>query len=305
MKVIFMGSPEFASPTLKSIINSKEHEVVGVFTSKPKPKNRGMKLSKSPIHIIAEENNIDVYTPSTLRNEEVLDTINNIEADIIVVVAYGFIVPGNILSAKKYGAINLHPSKLPRFRGAAPLQHTIISGDTETSICVIQMDEGLDTGDILLEKKHKLHPKVTLTELANDTSKIGAELVVDVLDNISNIQPKKQSSDNESYASKLSKQDGLIDWQKSASEIDCMIRGMNPWPGTYFTFQDLQVKILEADPVEKNHDELPGTIISYPLEIACGRNSISVKKLQIPGKTPINAEEFQKGYQYNIGKVLK
>lgn len=300
-----MGSPDFASPSLKKIIESRSHEVVAVFTSKPKPKNRGMKVSKSPIHMIADEHNIEVHTPSTLRDGETLRLIDDIEADIIIVVAYGFIVPEEILNLKKHGAINLHPSKLPRFRGAAPLQHTIISGDTETSICVIQMDKGLDTGDILAEEDYKLHPRITLEELANDTAQIGAKLIVEVLDNIENIQPRKQSSAEAAYASKLSKEDGRINWNKSAAEIDCMIRGMNPWPGTYFTFQNMLVKVLEAEATKKIISEQPGKIVENPIEVACGSNSIIIKKLQIPGKKPISAEEFSKGYRINLGNILE
>ena len=192
MNVIFMGTPLFAVPALKAILESKIHKVVAVFSQGPKAKGRGMKIAESPVHELAISYNIPVYTPSTLRNEDANKLIKSIEADIIVVTAYGFIIPKNILEAKKHGCLNIHPSDLPKYRGAAPLQRTIINGESETAVCIMQMDEGLDTGDIILEQKFHISDKITFTELHDKTSQMGAQMLVQVLDNIDKIKPFKR-----------------------------------------------------------------------------------------------------------------
>ena len=291
MKVIFIGTPNFAVPTLNKIIES-DHEVACVFTQAPKPQGRGMKLTKSPIHEIAEKNNIPVHNPKSLKNSEIWALVDSIECDIIVVVAYGFIIPKQILESKKYGCINLHPSRLPRFRGAAPLQRTIIEGDTETSVCVIQMDEGLDTGDILLQEDFKIPGDITLPELHDTCADIGAKLIVNVLDNIEILPKTKQSEDGVYYAHKLTKEEGMIDWNESAITIDRKIRGMNPWPGTFFNYNDMYVKLLKAHPILHSGSHVPGTILHEESAIVCGDGILRVDTVQKPGKGPIDFTEF-------------
>lgn len=303
MKIIFMGTPHFAVPTLSHLIDS-DNEVVAVFSAPPKPKNRGMRLTPSPVHELAEKHNIPVHTPKSLRTEETMEIIDAIEADIIIIVAYGFIIPKNILESKKYGCLNLHPSSLPRWRGAAPLQRTIIAGDESTSVCIMQMDEGLDTGDVLLRKDFDLEDRITLTHLHDKCADIGAKMMIEVLNNIDDIIPVKQTDDGLVYADKLSKEESKIDWSNSAHSIDCKIRGMNPWPGVYFTHNGNNIKVLEAEYTDAKHNSTPGSIIDSSLNIACGNGALKLLKLQLPGKSALNTEDFLKGYKIEVGKKL-
>jgi len=298
-----MGTPEFAVPALKKLIT--HHEVTAVFTQQPKAKGRGLNLAKSPIHQLSFEHQIPVYTPSTLRNEETSKLINNIIADIIVVIAYGFIVPKTILEAKKYGCLNIHPSDLPRHRGAAPLQRTIIEGDRKSSVCIMRMDVGLDTGDILMKGDFDLEERTTLKELHDKCANLGAELLIKTLANIDNILPIKQPDEGVTYAHKLTKEEGKINWHESAYKIDCKIRGMTPWPGVYFSYNDKIIKILEAEYLNAIHDFTPGAVISDKLEIACGNGTLQVKVLQQEGKRALSTSEFLRGTNILAGVVLK
>jgi methionyl-tRNA formyltransferase len=304
MNIIFMGTPDFAVPSLQELIVSKNHNVVAVFTQRPKAKGRGMKLSSSPVHDLAASHNIQVYTPTTLRNEQAIELINSIEADIIVVVAYGFIIPKNILEAKKYGCLNVHPSKLPKYRGAAPLQRTIINGETETAVCIMQMDEGLDTGDIILQKDLKLDSRITLPELHDECAKIGGKLLVEVLDNITKLPRIKQSENGASYAHKLTKEEGKIDWNEDAFIIDCKIRGMNPWPGTYFEYEGKTIKVISAECTEKEHKSRPGTVLSNNCEVACGKGTLLIELLKPEGKGQMPAADYLRGISRSNGKTV-
>ena len=300
-----MGTPLFAVPALKAILESKIHKVVAVFSQGPKAKGRGMKIAESPVHELAISYNIPVYTPSTLRNEDANKLIKSIEADIIVVTAYGFIIPKNILEAKKHGCLNIHPSDLPKYRGAAPLQRTIINGESETAVCIMQMDEGLDTGDIILEQKFHISDKITFTELHDKTSQMGAQMLVQVLDNIDKIKPFKQSEAGMLYAHKLSKEESKLDWNESAFLIDCKIRGMNPWPGVYFEYQDKKIKIVEAEYVNIDHKYEPGGLLDNNIfEVACGKGILRIMKLQPEGKRIMSAKDYRLGLN-SKGKNIK
>lgn len=299
-----MGTPEFAIPALQNIISSSGHRVKAVFTRAPKAQGRGMKLANSPIHDLAIFHNIEVYMPKTLRNEEAIELIDSIEADIIVVVAYGFIIPQNILRAKKYGCLNIHPSKLPKYRGAAPLQRTIINGETETAVCIMQMDEGLDTGDIILQTDLVLPPMITLQELHDQCSNIGGKLLLDVLSNIDTLPRVKQSEIGASYANKLTKEEARVNWQDSAFNIDCKIRGMNPWPGVYFTHDSRMIKILEASWTNNQHKSNPGEILNSNFEVACGRGTLIIKSLKPEGKAKMSATDYLRGISFDPTKNL-
>jgi methionyl-tRNA formyltransferase len=298
VKIIFMGTPDFAVPAINALINSKNHSVVAVFTAAPKPQGRGMKRTKSPVHQIAMDNKIDIYTPSTLRNSEIQSIIHNIEADIIVVAAYGFIVPKEILAAKKYGCINIHPSLLPGYRGAAPLQWSIINGDKESAMCIMQMDEGLDTGDIILQQNFPMPARVTFKELHDMTANLGAQLLLRALDEIDSLPRIPQDDTNATYAHKLTKEDGKINWEESAYKIDCKVRGMNPWPGVYFEYKGKIIKITESDYYAVAHNFIPGTMINGKLDIACKEGILKITKLKLEGKKEITAEEFTRGYMH-------
>jgi methionyl-tRNA formyltransferase len=302
MDIIFMGTPEFAIPALQNLISSNDHKVKAVFTRAPKAQGRGMKLTNSPIHDLAIAHNIEVYTPKTLRNEDAIKLIDSIKADIIVVVAYGFIIPPNILAAKKYGCLNIHPSKLPKYRGAAPLQRTIINGETETAICIMQMDEGLDTGDIILQKDLPLHPQIALQELHDKCAKIGGESLLEVLTNIDNLPRIKQSEIGISYADKLKKEEARVNWQDTSFTIDCKIRGMNPWPGVYFMHNSKIIKILEASYTNELHHLKPGTILNSNFEVACGSGTLLIKSLKPEGKGKMLASDYLRGISFDSTK---
>ena len=290
-----MGTPDFAVPALQNLISSKEHNVVAVFSQRPKAKGRGMKIIKSPIHRLAESNQISVHTPTTLRKVESFKLIDSISADIIVVVAYGFIIPKNILESKKHGCLNIHPSKLPKYRGAAPLQRTIIEGEEETAVCIMQMDEGLDTGDIILHEDFALDPRITLQELRNKCAQIGGNLLFKTLANIESLPRVKQVDTGETYAHKLNKEESRINWRDSAFKIDCMIRGMNPWPGVYFEFENKKIKILEAGYSNINHNYEAGQIINKSFDIGSEKGILHVKSVKPEGKSKMPSEDYLNG----------
>lgn len=297
MKIIFMGTPEFAVPALKTLINDTKHEVVAVFTAPPKPKGRGLDILPSPVQIIANSFSISVYTPKTLRSQETIDLINSINADIIVVIAYGFILPKEILIAKKYGCLNIHPSKLPRYRGAAPLQRTIINGDRETAVCIMQMDEGLDTGDILIKQDIALPDNITLPQLHDICATIGAKLLTDTLNQIDSLPKIKQSENDVVYAEKLKKEEGRIDWSESSFKIDCKIRGMNPWPGVYFEHNGVLIKVLEAVKNDISQSSCPpATVLNEEFEVVCGSGgTIKLTKLKPSGKNEMSGRDYLNG----------
>lgn len=292
-----MGTPDFAVPTLQKIINSN-HVVKAVFTQKAKPKNRGKKIIPSPVEILAKLNNINIHTPETLKSENSFNIIDSIDADVIVVAAYGFIIPKNILNNKKFGSINLHPSSLPKYRGAAPLQHTILNGETETKICTMQMDEGLDTGPILLSENLNIPSRAKLKWLHDICADKGGDLIIKTLDNITQLTPQIQSQEHISYASKLSKNDSILGLAKSAIEIDNQIRAYEIWPGSYIKTNIGDIKIIEAEPIETGSNFTPGKVIlDKEFIITCSDGKIKVNKIQLPGKKPISSKDFINGYK--------
>lgn len=299
MNIIFMGTPEFAVPSLQGLIDSN-HKVKAIFTQAPKPKGRGMKTIESPVHMVAIKNNIPVYTPKSLRKGEAFDIINSIDADMIVVVAYGLIIPSNILHIKKYGCINVHPSDLPKHRGAAPLQRTIIDGDNETAVCIMYMDEGVDTGDVILREKFTLSKNITLKELHDKCSYLGRDLLVNTMDNINSLPRSKQGSDGATYAHKLTKEDGEVDWQDDAYKIDCKVRGMNPWPGVWFKTEGKLIKIVESEYNDISHTYKPGTIINDNFDVACGIGVLQIKILQPEGKRKMSGDEYLRGHNVKL-----
>ncbi len=308
-----MGTPEFAVPPLRKLINSQEHEVIATFTGAPKAKDRGMKVKPSPVHELANESKIPVYTPKSLKAPEIVESIKNISPDVIVVCAYGVIIPGSILEIPRYGAINIHPSLLPRHRGAAPMQRTITEGDKKTGVCIMQMDESMDTGDILMREEFELPPRISLDKLHDKCANLGGELLVKTLNNLDNITPWQQSEEGITYAKKVTKNEGRINWQQTAGEIDCNLRGMKPWPGCYCYWGEKMIKIISAVPVEHNNSAgkgapvgKPGEVISLnPLQIACaGSSALEIEKLQLAGKRAMTPSEFLLGHSLQLGEIL-
>ena len=281
-----MGTPDFAVPCLKALIDSS-HEIVAVYTAPPKPAGRGKELKKSKVHEVAEAAGLKVLTPASLKQETLPD------ADIAVVAAYGLLLPEHILNAPKHGCINIHPSLLPRWRGAAPIQRSIMAGDKMTAVCIMKMDKGLDTGDVLLKTEFDLEPKITAGVLHDKCAEIGARLTLEVIDNIEKITPVRQSEEGVTYAKKITSEDEKIDWKKPAQEIEQIIRGLNPFPAAYFLHNGEKIKVFEADVVDKSGEA--GKVLDEYLTIACGEKALQIKQLQRSGKRIMTAKEFLNG----------
>jgi len=298
MKIIFMGTPEFSIPTLEAL--NKQHEVIAVYTQAPKPAGRGQMETLSPVHSLANKLNIPVFTPKTLRKAEAQAEFINLGADAAVVVAYGLILPKEILTACKYGCINIHPSLLPFYRGAAPMQRTILAGETETAMCIMQMDEGIDTGDILLMERMPLGTEITYTQLSNSMAELGAKLLLQALANIDKITPQKQIGEG-SYAAKLQKEEGELNWEENSEVLMRKVLALNPWPGTFFYNNGEKIKVTAARVYNELHSQNPGTIINEKeLIIACGKGLFQPTIMQRPGKKAMPANEFLKGYNIKL-----
>ncbi len=300
-----MGTPEFAVPSLKALIKNN-HEICAVFTKPDKPQGRKMIITPPPVKIYAEENSIAVYQPENLKDPEVFDIVKKLNPELIVVVAYGKILKKNILDFPKYGCINVHGSLLPKYRGAAPIQWSIINGDSVTGITTMFMNEGLDTGDILLQEKTPIYENETSEELKLRLSQIGADLLIKTISEIEQgtIKRIKQNESEATFSPPLDKSLGKIDWIKSATEINNLIRGLNPWPIAYTALNKTLFKIYKAKISDKRICN-PGQIISVnPLIIGCGNNtSLELEEVQIAGKKRMSAADFTRGNKLT-GKTI-
>lgn len=303
MRVVFMGTPEFAVPTLAALQASK-HEIVAVYTQPPRPAGRGQKETPSPVHMFALEHNLPIYTPVSLKSTEAQAEFASHKADIAVVVAYGLLLPKAILETYPLGCINVHPSLLPRWRGAAPIQRTIMAGDKKTAIVIMKMDEGLDTGDMLLTEHINIPEGMNAGELHDILSQKSAPLILKVLDKTTSITPHKQSEIGITYAKKISKEDCAIDWSKSAEEIYHQILGLSPMQGAYFSYNNEIIKVFNAK-IEKLYTTANvGTIIDDKLGIACGDGILHPLILQRPNKKRMSVNEFLHGFTISAGTVL-
>lgn len=311
MKIVFMGTPDFSLQPLKKLIEAG-HYVSLVLTREDKKRNRG-ELSPTPVKELAQELNIPVLTPSRMKDEALLERLNSEKADFFVVVAYGKILPKEILDMPKFGCINIHASLLPEYRGAAPIQWSIIDGKKKTGITTMLMDEGLDTGDILKQYELPIADNETGGSLFEKLALLGGEAIVDTIDNFNDITPKKQGESTTGYAKMISKSMGEIDFNKSAIEIERLIRGMNPWPSAYTKYMGKVLKIWEAK-VAENISELPniklnenyGKIYSFNnrIFIICNSSALEVMSLQLEGKKKMSAKDFLLGREIEQGYVL-
>lgn len=309
MKIAFMGTPEFAVTVLEGLLNTK-HEVGLVATQPDKAKNRGKKIQYTPVKEKALEHNIKVLQPEKVRgNEEFLEELKDYRPDIIVVVAYGQILPKEVLELPKYGCVNVHASLLPRLRGAAPIQRAIIEGDEETGVTIMQMSEGLDTGDMLAKESIKIGT-MNYSMLHDALAEIGARLMVHTLDLIEEgkISPEPQDDSKSSYAKMVFKQEGKIDFTRQPEAVERLIRGFDPWPGAFCEYEDMVMKLWKAQPLCENTGKEPGTIIEVSargIKIACGDGALLVSEIQIPGKKRVAVSEYLKGNQIKEGIILK
>ncbi len=306
MRCIFMGTPAFALPALKKLQEAR-HELICIYTQPPRPAGRGQKETPSPVHHYAMQHGIEVRTPKTLRTPDTQAEFAALQADVAVVAAYGLLLPPAILTACRYGCINLHPSLLPRWRGAAPIQRPLLAGDAETGVTIMQMDKGLDTGDMLMVEKIAISQQDTAETLHDSLSRLGAELLLRTLDQLEKgtAQPVKQHEEGVTYAEKLSKEEGRIDWNLPALVIERHIRALTPWPGAHFTYHGENIKIQQACLVMKAHNARPGTILDDGLSIACGEGVLQPLILQRPGRSKMERNDFLRGFPIPAGERLE
>lgn len=306
LRIIFMGTPEFACPTLRTLIERGEN-VVAVVTQPDRPKGRGQQTLPPPVKVLAEAHGIPVLQPVKVRLPESIEEIRALEPDLIVVVAFGQILPKALLEIPKHGCINVHASLLPRYRGAAPLNWCIINGECETGVTTMMMDVGLDTGDMLLKRATPIDPDEDTQSLHDRMSTLGAELLAETLDRLKagELVPEKQDDSLTCYAPMMKKEDGLIDWGKSARDIKNQVRGMTPWPGAYSALDDKLLKVYRVETAAGSG--LPGTVLSAGrdgFEIACGEGSLLIRELQLEGKKRMAAGDFLAGYKVQPGTLL-
>jgi methionyl-tRNA formyltransferase len=309
MKVVYMGTPDFAVPTLEKLI--KRHEVVAVLTQPDKPKGRGQKMQYTPVKEVALKFNIPVYQPLNLKtDEECIKNLKDINPDVIVVVAYGQILSKEILDIPRYGCINVHASLLPELRGAAPINWSIIRGNNKTGITTMKMDVGLDTGDMLLKKEVEIKENETAGELHDRLMDIGADLLIDTLDEIESGEIKAEAQDHDlsSYAPMLNKELGHIDWSLDSSEVHNLIRGVTPWPCAYSFYNNTIIKIwISEKGIDKDYKK-PGEIVDISKEgirVACGKGSILIKELQEVGGKRMSVSSYLNGHTINKGEIFK
>jgi methionyl-tRNA formyltransferase len=300
MRLVFMGSPDFAVPALRALV-SAGHDVVAVYCQPPRPAGRGHNLHACPVQTAAEDLGLPVRTPAKLRgNAEALADFQALDADAAIVAAYGLILPRTWLEATRRGCINIHASLLPRWRGAAPIHAAILAGDRETGVTIMQMDEGLDTGPMLMEGRVAIGPQGRLGQIHDALAEIGARLILRVLDE--NPPPVPQPEEGVTYAARLTRADGKIDWTRPAAAIERQVRAFDPWPGTFTTLGPDTLKVLEAQAVPG--EGAAGTVIDDCLTVACGVGALRILRLQRAGRAPVAAGDFLRGMVVAAGSRL-
>jgi len=309
MRVVFMGTPDFAVGTLEAIIEAG-HEVVLVVTQPDKPKGRSGALQFPPVKECAVAHGIEVFQPVKIRLEETVEYLKNYDADIFVVAAFGQILPKSLLDMPKHGCINVHASLLPKYRGAAPIQWAVINGDPVTGVTIQQMDIGVDTGDIIVTKELAIEADETGGGLFDKLAVVGAEACLEAMEQIANGTATRtpQNHEEATHVSMISKEFGIIDWHKSAVEIERLIRGLNPWPSAYTKLDGKTFKIWKAEVVEENTDAKPGTIVAVEknsLKVQTGEGVLSLLEVQLEGKKRMDAGSFLRGYSVAKGIVLQ
>ncbi|WAJ70297.1 methionyl-tRNA formyltransferase [Catenovulum adriaticum] len=288
LKIVFAGTPDFAARHLESLINS-EHQVIAVYSQPDRPAGRGKKLQASPVKQLAQSHDIRVYQPENFKSDEAQNQLAQLNADLMVVVAYGLLLPQVILNTPKLGCINVHGSLLPRWRGAAPIQRAIWAGDKETGVTIMQMDVGLDTGDMLLSQAVPIDDSDTSASLYEKLADIGPQALLKSLEQIESQQacPIKQDDDSANYAKKLNKTEALIDWSLAAKQLERNVRAFTPWPMAYFKLNDTAIKVHQANLVNLDNNHPPGTILQVDktgVIVQTGNQALKLTQLQLPGK---------------------
>ncbi len=308
MKIVFMGTPDFAVDCLEALVNST-HEVVAVFSQPDKPQGRKQILTAPEVKVCAQKYNIPVYQPATLKNGESTQLLRELAPELIVVVAYGKLIPQEILDIPKYGCVNVHGSLLPELRGAAPIQWAVINGLEETGVTTMQLDAGLDTGDILLVKKTKIEENETSVELFDRLKVLGAEVLMETIDAMlkGELKPEKQDDSKSTYASMLNKSISPVDWSKTAKEVHNHIRGLEPWPVATTVINGKPVKLFGSR-MGKTFNGKSGEVVSNEkqLEVCCGDGyTVIITQLQAQGKNKLSSADFLRGFKVEKGTILE
>lgn len=307
MRVIFAGTPEFSVPALEALI-AAGHEVVAVYTQPDRQSGRGRKTRPGPVKLCAQEHKLVIEQPITLK--DAATRMKEFSADVMVVVAYGIILPTEILQIPKYGCLNIHASLLPRWRGAAPIHRAIEAGDIESGITIMQMDAGLDTGDILAIYPVKIGPFDSAETLHDQLADTGATAIVDVLANLDHFQKNRTAQQGElaTYAKKISRNEANIDWTDSCSQIERRIRAFNPWPGAETMYDGIKLRIWQAQCNDETHHYEPGIVLSVDqsgISVACGKGTLQILTLQRPGGKPLGFKDFLNGMKLDAGTKLE
>ncbi|WP_338551112.1 methionyl-tRNA formyltransferase [Roseovarius phycicola] len=301
MRIVFMGTPDFSVPVLDALLDAG-HEIAAVYCQPPRPAGRGKKDRPSPVQARAEALGLDVRHPVNLKDEAAQAEFAALNADVAVVVAYGLILPQAILDAPTRGCLNIHASLLPRWRGAAPIHRAIMAGDTETGVCIMQMEAGLDTGPVFLRKTTAIGAEETTGELHNRLADIGAAAIVEALENLDKLNPEPQAESGATYADKIDKAEARTDWAWRAAEVDRHIRGLSPFPGAWCDINGQRLKFL-ASRVASGCGA-PGEILDDALTVACGQGAVEILRLQRAGKGPQDRDTFLRGFPLPKGTRL-
>lgn len=308
-KIIFAGTPEFALPSLQALLNSR-HTILAVYTQPDRPAGRGQNVTASSVKMLAQQYHLPIEQPATLSNPKVQQKILDYHPDIMVVVAYGLILPESILKIPHYGCLNVHASLLPHWRGAAPIQRAILAGDTETGVTIMQMAKGLDTGSMLSQLSYSLGPRDNARIVHDQIAKLGAEALLSVIDRLNTVelQPKTQNELNASYAHKITKNEAKINWSQSAFEIDRLVRAFNPWPVAFTELANMQIRIWQAEPIKSEQNTNVGAIVhadANGIDVACGNGILRLQQLQFPGGKPLSARDIINAGKLAVGQVFQ
>ncbi len=308
MKIVFMGTPDFAAGALEALIKAG-HEITAVVTQPDKPKGRSGQLQFPPVKECANKYNIPVMQPKRIKTPEAIEELKKYEADVFVVAAFGQILSQEILDMPKYGSLNIHASLLPKYRGASPIQSVILEGEAETGITIMQMDAGIDTGDMLYTLSIGIEPKDTFETLHDKLMLLGGEAIVEALELLEEgaLVPQKQDESQSTHVKMISKEMGNIDFKKSAAEIDRLVRGLNPWPSAFTFYKGKQMKIWDVDVLTEEAKALPGMVTEVTkneIKVACGQGTVAIKELQLEGKKRMSAHDFLLGVKVVPGDAF-
>jgi methionyl-tRNA formyltransferase len=305
LDLAFMGTPGFAATILAALIEAGHH-ITAVYTQPPRPAGRGHRPQPSPVQLLAAQHRLPVRCPVSLRTDEAQAAFTSLGADAAVVAAYGLILPRAILLAPRLGCLNVHASLLPRWRGAAPIQRALLAGDRETGITIMQMEEGLDTGPILVQQAIPIPPGATAAGLSAELAALGARLILQALEGIARgtLTPRPQSQEGVTWAGKIGREDGRLDWRAAAAVLERQVRALDPWPGAFFEAGGERIRVLAAVALPGTSASAPGAVLDNSLSIACGDGVFRPLRLQRPGRAPLETSAFLRGFPIAAGTML-